>query len=278
MRNESAASAGPPALTAFQRRRRRAATVFAIAVFSFFLWPIALKELAPVRLDTVRLTGISGVGGLTPGGIRRRLHADAARPIVTAQATTASLRGLGLLGALPPGGLEDLQTVPLSEPPISADLPAFSTPASAITGFNPPSPPSGPDQGFPFVTAPGGATPSPPVVSPLSVDPPITGPVTPPVTPPDNPVTPPDPFVPPPVVPPIVAPFVAPPIDPVGPTKPILPDPGGPGSGTQGGGPVAGIPEPAVWLELVLGAGLAGAALRRARLQPATALRARSRA
>jgi len=274
MSNKSAASAGPPALTAFQRRRRRAATVFAIAAFSFFLWPIALKELAPIRLDTVRLTGISGVGGLTPGGVRRRLHADEAGSIVTAQDATPSLRGFGLLGALPPGGLEGLQTVPLSEPPISADLPAFSTPASAVTGFNPPSLPPGPDQGFPFTTTPGGPTPSPPVVAPPSVDPPITGPVT----PPDNPVTTPDPFVPPPVVPPIVAPFVAPPTDPGGPGGPFLPDPGGPGSGTQGGGPVAGVPEPAVWLELVLGAGLAGAALRRARLQPATALRARSRA
>ena len=272
MRNESAASAGPPALTVSQRRRRRAARVF--AALSFFLWPLALHELAPLRLDTLRLGGVGEADGGARGGLHAAHRSHARRTIVTAQAALPPLRGFGLLDALPSGELGDLQTVPPAEPAISADLPAFGRPASAITSFNPPTPSTRPDPGLPFVNAPGGTTPSPPIVSLPPVDPPIT----PPVTPPDNPVTPPDPSVPPPVVPPIVAPPTGP-VGP-GPIEPFLPDPGGPGGGTQGGGPVAGVPEPAVWLELVLGAGLAGAALRRARrgVQPATALRARSRA
>jgi hypothetical protein len=256
------------------------AMVFAIVAFSFFLWPLALHELAPLRLDTLRVGAIADAGGGAAGGPpgKRRVHA--ARTIVTAQAARPSWRGLDLMDALPPGPLADLQTLPPSEPAISADLPAFSTPASAIASFNPrSSSSSGPDQGFPFLTTPGGPAPAPPIVSLPPVDPPIS----PPVTPPDNPVTTPDPSVPPAVVaPPIVAPFVAPPIGPGGPDpiKPFLPDPGGPGGGTQGGGPGAGVPEPAVWLELVLGAGLAGMSLRRARreAQPAMTLRARSRA
>ena len=253
--------------------------MFAIVAFSFFLWPLALRELAPLRLETLRVAGIAEAGGGSAGGGGGRRHGRAARTVTAVRTARPPWRGFGLLSALPAGEPGDLQIVPPATPAVSADLPAFSTPASALTAFNPPSsPPSGPDQGFPFLTTPGGPTPAPPVVSPPPVDPPVSPPVDPPVVPPDNPVTPPDPSV----APPVVTPVTSPPIGPGGPDpiKPFLPDPGGPGGGTQGGGPVARVPEPGLWLELVLGAGLAGASLRRARRggQPAMALRARSRA
>ncbi|MGZ6014093.1 MAG: hypothetical protein ACXWK0_19820 [Caulobacteraceae bacterium] len=268
MSNESDASAGPPASPVIRRRRRRAAAVFAILAASFFLWPLALHELAPVRLEALRLGGPGGhhdrggVHGRSPRAWEPRARAAARAAIPAAQ-------DLGLLGALPPTVLGDLRNLPPIGPAVSADLPAFGVEASAISSFNPPSPPQGPDPGGPFVTAPGG--PTPPVIS--------QPPIAPPVTPPDNPVTPPNPPGPPPVGPPGNPPPVTPPppVVPGGPApfNPVVTEPGG---GSPGGGPVMIVPEPAVWLELVLGAGLAGMALRRARRQPATALRARSRA
>jgi hypothetical protein len=271
MSSASNASAGPPTLTAIQRDKRRR-VVFAIVAASFFLWPIALQhEFRTIRLDTVRLGEAGGAAGRAAGG---RVHAGAhrgyaPRQIVTA-AVTPGLQGLALLSPLPPSLLGSLERLPPIAAAVSADLPEFATPAAAISSFTSPSIPGGPAPGF--VSTPGGTNPPspPPVIGQPPVDPPVT-----------LPVTPPDPSSPPPVIlPPVTFP---PPIDPAGPgpIPPIITDPGGPGGGGPGGGPVAGIPEPGIWLELVLGAGLAGASLRsvrRDRGQPATALRARSRA
>jgi hypothetical protein len=272
MSNESDASTGPPALTVIRRRRRHA--VFATVAAIVLLWPLALQELAPLRLDTLRLAGASGPGGGVHGGHGGKHRTRAAPPFVTAQAAIPSLQGFGLLGALPPTVLGDLQNLPPTDPAVSADLPAFSTPASAVSSFNPTSFPQGSGPGGPFVTSPGGPTsPSPPIISQPPTDPPVT--------PPDNPVTTPDPSGPPPLLPPGNPPPVTPQVGP-GPVDPLLPDPGGPGGdGPAGDPPVSAVPEPGVWMELLLGAGLAGAALRHARRvrdQPATALRARSSA
>jgi hypothetical protein len=109
----------------------------------------------------------------------------------------------------------------------------------------------------------------PPETSPPGVEPPVIGPpVTPPVA--GTPTPPPD------------LPFEELPLTRDDALTGAGPGDGGPGSGGGQGGddpPASGIPEPAAWVELILGAGIAGALLRRARRgQPPTALRARSRA
>ncbi len=79
------------------------------------------------------------------------------------------------------------------------------------------------------------------------------------------PVSAPGPFTPPPVAPPPVVPPFKPPSPPVFP-PPVLPPP--PSNivsppGQVGGPPPSAIPEPGTWSILVLGLGLAGAAMRR---------------
>lgn len=95
--------------------------------------------------------------------------------------------------------------------------------------------------------------PGPPVTTTPVTQPPVTGP--PPVTPPGPPVT---------VIPPDVPPTFPPPIFPPPGNPPLTPPPGPP-PGPPVGPPPGPIPEPASWLLMIAGFGIAGAGLRRRR-------------
>ena len=183
--------------------------------------------------------------------------------------TLSSLRPRAFDTARAPGlDIENPQVAAFTNP--TAVTPTqVSFPAPSTTPF-----PSDPGIG-PFIGGPLPVTPTPPapppVVTPPVVTPPVVTPpvVTPPVvTPPDGPpvVTPPD--NPPGQPPVVVTPPEPPTIDPVIFPPPDSGNPGSGGPGTNGGppgGPTGTIPEPSAWMELILGAGLAGAALRRRR-------------
>ncbi len=270
----------PAVRTPAQKRRRFWARLGAFVLGGLFVLPTVLQtEPAPGRADAVQVAD-SGSGG--PGGRRSasrgahgRKAAPTSRPFYggVREAPLSELETLSSLGARG----ENLPHQASFET-ASPQIEDFSTPAAAISESGPfalPSPPIDPVGGTggvapPITTNPGNPT-TPPVIVPPVVTPPV---VTPPViTPPV--VTP--PVVTPPVVdptPPVVIPPSPPTVDPGFPSGPGGGGPGGPG--TPGGPGV--IPEPATWIQLILGAGMVGAMLRRRRTQPLTALRARSRA
>jgi hypothetical protein len=244
---------------------------------SLFLWPalLQIEKLAP-RIESLKVLGQAGAGGGHGGHTGK---GGAQPPGYRRGGLVAPAPNLGALREGPANRLEAL-----APPATTADVGAQD--------FVPPFDfgPTGPSQGGPdvpfslprprpvdsglFVVGPGGGpVTNPPVTDPGGPNPPVTNP---PVTnPPVDPGTPPPPGPPdthPPVVPPPVGPTpVTDPGPPVlGPGGTFTPpdDPGGPGPGPDprgGNPPIPGVPEPAVWLQLVLGAGLAGAALRRAR-------------
>jgi hypothetical protein len=252
---------------------------------AFLCLPTMLQiEPHPQRAEALRVVGPADAPGGRGAGSRRR----GARS--TQVATSAPRPFYGALREGLPSELETLQgglrarnadavrqDLEIENPQVgSFVIPAStsSTP-SPFPGLSPPSLPgdpaigviAGPQPVTPTTppTTPG--TPTPPVIDPI-IAPPI---VTPPVTTPTGPtvITPPDnPTVSPPVV---IDPPGPPTIDPLPPTiDGGTPDPvnaGLPGIGvlTSGdsGGPSGAVPEPSVWMELILGAGLAGAALRR---------------
>lgn len=282
------ASADPSPPAASKRRRRRGlASVLALAA-SLFMWPAILQiEKLPSRVETLKLLGAAEADGDHGGGSRRgkapRAGSRPPRGLTSNAPNYGALReGLPsvLAAQLPPAtptavALQDLaQAIEFAQAPPteSGPVPPFTLPTSR-------QPDPEPLVGFP---GPGGNPPvtNPPVVDPVVVNPPVTNP---PVVDPGNPpppvVTPPDGN--PPVVPPVGPPPVTNPNPPVeGPGGGTFTPPGDPGGGDPGGGnpPVSGVPEPSVWMELILGAGLAGASLRRMRRQPvAIALRAASR-
>lgn len=263
-------------------KRPRALITLAVLAASAFLWPAILQiEKLPARVESLKVLGPAERG---QGGDSQKGRGRTARAGHRAGGLTPPAPNFGALREGLPSVLE-------------AQLPPAATTAAAVLAqqfaqpidfSQPATPQGGPADPFnlptPNVVDPIGGTPGPGVAPPVT-NPPVTPPpvVNPPVTNPPPVV---DPGTPPPVVtppdgpPPVVSPPpVAPPpvISPNPPGGTFTPpgDPGGGGPG--GGGPPTGVPEPAVWLDLVLGAGLAGAALRRARLQPVMALRARSR-
>ncbi|MGZ6014465.1 MAG: hypothetical protein ACXWKM_01855 [Phenylobacterium sp.] len=248
----------------------------------FFCLPTVLQiERLAQRAETLQVMAPASPGGAHGAGSSRR----GARP--GRIAATAPRPFYGALREAPPSELETLSSLRgrAASVPARQDLEAenpqvasFAAPAAAVSptavSFPGPSTPSFPSEpgtligGPPPVTPP--TTPSPPVIVPPIVIPPVVTPptVTPPtvipvVTPSDNPpvVTPLPPLTP--DNPPIIDPY-QPPIDGGGP-GPGGPGPGNPGPGDPGpgGGPSGAVPEPSVWMELILGAGLAGAALRR---------------
>ena len=267
-----------------EKRRRFWRRLVTMVLAAFLVLPTVLQtELLPQRADVLQ-----GAGGGAGGGKGRASHAVPRRQIaaqtrqpfygavrdapLSALETLSNLRARGAT-APRQANLElenpQVESFAASEPTIPFSGPLAipdsdpTAPIGAIGGVAPPvstgpGDPITPPIVIPPVVAPPVIT--PPVVTPPVVTPPIGGPTTPPVvTPPDNP----------PVTPPVVIPPDPPPTDPGLPIGPIGGGPGGPGPP---------IPEPATWIQLILGAAMVGAVLRRRRTQPLTALRARSSA
>jgi hypothetical protein len=298
MATEPPASADPtlPDVRLARRRRRRAAAAITVLT-TLLVWPSLLdSELGAKRIDTLRVLGpvaSQGAGVSAPGASRHtpRISPGHARTGLLPNFGALREGPMGLLtaDAAPPARPAAL-TGPAATDLVTGGLGPLQT-ANPAPGFGPPPIfPTMPSVGQPDPSIIYGPVPSPggpPVTPPVVIQPVVTPPGTPPVvTPPDQPpVVPPEP-------PPIVSPPSNPPPDGPGPgTPPVIlnPDPGtgcgldpcgsGPGGGGPGPNPVSGAPEPALWLQIVLGTGLLGAAMRRRRrLQLATALRARSRA
>jgi hypothetical protein len=258
-----------------------------MVVGGLFVLPTVLQtEPQPQRADAVQAEGAGGGAG---GGKGRSSHAASYRQ--TAAQTRqpfyggvrdAPLSALETLSSLRARGASAPQraSLELENPQVesfstaSADLSSLAPlaipdgqilPIGAVGGVAPPVTTNPGNPITPPIIIPPVVTPpvvTPPIVTPPVVTPPITGPTTPPViTPPDDP----------PVTPPVVIPPDPPPADPGFPSGPIGGGPGGPGRP----GP---IPEPATWIQLILGAAMVGAVLRRRSAQPLTALRARSSA
>ena len=297
MSTEPPASADPvnPDVRLRRRRRRRRAAALATLI-GLLVWPGLLDSELQKRLDSLRVLGpVAGqAGGGGPAGHRTPRHAGPRLARAPLPPNFGALRegAAGPLGAqvAPAQEVAQALTDPLSAELVSRGVDPFLPAVAGPGGGTPFAPPS-----FPPIQPPdpviGGPGPSPggpptqppdPVINPPVVNPPSQPPV---VTPPDQPpVVPPEP-------PPIVSPPTTPPGGPGPGVPPVVPNPGpgvscgadpcGGGGGGGGGGPppVSGAPEPALWLQMVLGTGLAGAALRQRRAQrPATALAARSRA
>jgi len=285
-----------------RRRRRRRTSAFLAVLIALLVWPNLLDSELGKRLDSLRVLGpVAGHGAGGGAGA-----ASKGRPAgVRLGPQIAYLGGIPNFGALREGMANPLtaQASPLEAAPEILALPD----GDLLAGLSPITPvatpaDSGPPPSFPVVTTPnidpdpiifvpgtpgtpGGG--NPPVIGPPVVTPPVTPPpvVSPPDTPPVTPVE------PPPIVSPPNNPPIQPPTDP-GQPPPVIVNPGpgtscadepcggGPGGGGGGGGPppVSAAPEPAAWLEMILGATLLGVAMRRRRSQPATALRARSKA
>jgi hypothetical protein len=312
MSPEPAASADPDASVAAVRRRRRTAGL--AALLALLVWPGLLGgDLPRHRIDSLRVLGplapqAHGAGAGPFGAHRppRLAYARPPPPLPNDGAPTEDAPRRPLASEQPEGpGLITL-----------ADL-ADTAPGQLVPAIFSPSPSGGPGPDMPFIlpgvggpsdtgpfviapgttppTLPPGQPPNPPVIVPPPGQPPVT-PTIPPDTPPPivgPPIVGPPVVIPPEAPPPIVGPpdtpppFVGPPVGPPGPplTPPgtscveagDCPSGGGPGGG--GGPPAEAVPEPALWAEMILGTLLAGAALRlrRKQLQPATALRARSR-
>jgi hypothetical protein len=262
-----------------------------------FMWPGLLQtENLPARAEHLQVLGPaqdSGPGGVHAAGPARRIARGIPHLNVPAPNFGALREGPA---SLPFNTFASLDPTPLANPEL---LEAVSNtpqtppgqPAVPFVLPDPTGPRPEPDS---FVGGPGPTGPNPPTNPPITNPPdPVPPVVGPPVDPGNPPVTPPvsPPDGPPPVVTPTSPPLTNPDPPPVVvPNQPFSPpfDPGGPGGGGPGdGGPggkggdnpqPSGAPEPGVWLDLVLGAALAGASLRRQRRQPAMALRAVSRA
>lgn len=275
------------------KRRRFRLRLAAFATGGLFSLPTVLQmEPHPQRADTLQVVGPAasatghGAGSSRGRGRPAQIAAAAQRPFYGALReappseleTLSSLRGRA--SSTPrPAGLEvqnpqigDFSTpAAVASTPVSfpaAPAPSFPAEPGTVLIGGPSGPPTTPNPPAPPVIVPPVVTPpvvTPPVTPPV-VTPPVTTPPGPPVvTPPDNPpVSPPGVVTPP--EPPIIDPFPPPPDGGPGPGDP---GPGGPGPGGPGpggpGGPPPGVPEPSVWIELILGAGLAGAALRQRR-------------
>lgn len=266
----SAGSNSPAARLRVRRRRRAAALGVLIA-----LWPAMLQiELLPLRAESLRVLGPAG--GQGQSGRHAGPRAGGARP-------AAMSPPLPSAGALPSdaAAIVAAQLPPIVDentPVRLVDL-ALTGPGSIDPGVEPSSSPFTPPPGL---TSPGGPGVTGPERPTTPASPPPSGPPDPPVT---NPTDPTDPRQPP---------IVSPPSDPpvIGPSPPSFPGvPGGPGgpqtisptnprTDEPGGGPdghqppVSGVPEPAVWLQMILGTALLGAAMRRRRRLQPTALRA----
>jgi hypothetical protein len=311
MSPEPTASADPDASAAAVQRRRRRTALLAVLI-ALIVWPGLLDgDLPHHRMDSLRVLGplaprLGGAAGAGPSRAhRRRPQLAHARPSPPANyGAVVEDAPVTLLASEQPAGPGRITLAELAGAAPGQLLPAIFSPSPSggpgpdlpfgLPGVGGPSYP----EPFPVIapatpppTLPPGQPPSPPVIISPPGQPPDTPPVTPPVTPP--PLTPPD--TPPPIVGPPIAgpPDTPPPI--VGPLGPPVTPPGvscveagdcptdggpggGPGGGGPGGSPGGAVPEPALWAQMILGTLLAGAALRRRRLQLATALRARSKA
>jgi hypothetical protein len=252
----------------FRRRRRRWRRVALAAAAGLFMWPAVLQfERLPQRLDSLRMLGPVGEPAAQGGGQPRR----ARRPI----RSSAPAPSHGALRESPPAMLEaqppPATTARLTTEDMGKAIERISFSSSASTSSSGSAGPfsvpilgtADPDPFAPLIPqGPGGPGPNPSVVNPPVVGPPVT-------TPPGGN---------PPVVQPQVDPPVIPPGGPGGPLTPPFDFTGpGPGPGDENP-PAPAIPEPSAWIELILGAALAGTALRRSRHQRATALRASSSA
>ena len=281
MSDSPPASAAQKPLPLWKRLRPRALVLMLALAASIFMWPGLLQfEKLPARAAQLEVLGPAapgGGGGAPSHGARVR---SARLPHLNIPAPAYGALREGPAG-LPFAQMASLDPQPIADPELVK--------AVSYTPLAPPSGPTGgpfvppgltdprPEPGD-FVGGPGPTGPTspgnPPITTPTDPGPPVVGPpvVGPPVDPGNPPVTP--PVVGPPDGPPVVTPppVTNPPpiVDPDPPFTTQPTDPGGP--------PPSGAPEPGIWLELIVGAGLAGMALRRARLQPATALRAVSRA
>jgi hypothetical protein len=260
-------------IASLKRARPRALMVMLSLAASAFMWPGLLQiEKLPARAEHLAVLGPAddSGGGLaaSPRPVRHRTRL----PHLNVPAPSFGALREGPTGP-PFAQLSSLTPALLANPDLLKPV-SFTPQAPTAPPADPfvlPGPRPSPDD---FVGGPGPAGPNrpgnPPITNPNDPGPPV---VNPPVDPGAPPVTP--PVVTPPDGPPPLTHPNPPVIDPTSPFTPDDPVDGGPGGG---GPPPSGAPEPGVWLELILGAGLAGIALRRARLQPATALRAVSRA
>jgi hypothetical protein len=286
MTNPPDASAESLTLTV-ARRRRRWARVLGIVATSFAAWPTVLQiEPHALRADSLGVAGANDGGAGLGGG---RARASMLRGPASVRTSRAPTPTFGALREAPPSELETLSSLrqsgaqgPFQQGVVrAADAPGFVGPTvnlpsgGELGGDAPPISPLTSPAATPSDTAPIIATPSPggtPVTVPPIVVPP--GAPTPPVTSPPV-VTPPGPpgGIPPTTPPIVITPPDNPPVtDPITPIEPTGPNPpGGPGLPSP-------TPEPATWLEMLLGAGMVGAALRSRRAQRATALRAFSNA
>jgi|GEM_PF-4648263 len=255
-----------------RRKRQRLLARLALAA-ALFLWPAILQiEKLTHRAESLKVLGQAEAGGPAAGhrgtgqphhagyrrggpaaptpsyGALREALADVLEAQLPPVMTLADARAPDLVRQL----LLDATAPSRGGPDLSFPLSRPSTPDTGVI-FGPAGPGGGPPVTNPPVVDPGG--PNPPVIDPPVVDPGTPPPV---VTPPDGhpPVVPPPP-------PPVTNPN--PPVE--GPGGGTFTPPGDPGGGGPSGGnpPIPPVPEPAVWLQLVVGAGLAGAALRRAR-------------
>jgi hypothetical protein len=269
----TAESASAPA----SRRGRWVRTV-ALMASAFFATATGLQiEAHQQQAETLRVLGPVGASGSGAAGShpRGRWNGAAAgvQPVALGALHEAPATGLqtlpGEAGGFAPSTLEFVAADPdgaipasgrTNATPASFSGPSLFTPSGPI-GTAAPSPPTSgglpttgpvlpPITGLPLTSPP--AVTSPPVVPPPIVVAPPTGTLDPPT----------DPQV---VAPPIVT--ALPPIDPStggpeGPTEPSMPGVPGP-SGPQPATPLAAAPEPSTWLDLIVGLGLTGAALRR---------------
>jgi len=253
-----------------RRKRQRLLARLALAA-ALFLWPAILQiENLIHRAESLKVLGQAEAGGPAAGhrgagqphhagyrrggpaaptpsyGALREALADVLETQLPPVMTLADARAPDLVRQL----LLDATAPSRGGPDLSFPLARPSTPDTGVI-FGPAGPGGGPPVTNPPVVDPGG--PNPPVIDPPVVDPGTPPPV---VTPPDGH---------PPVVPPPPVTNPNPPVE--GPGGGTFTPPGDPGGGGPSGGnpPIPPVPEPAVWLQLVVGAGLAGAALRRAR-------------
>ncbi len=278
MSERSPVSADPSAHSEKRKRERRRARI-ALGV-AIAMWPAILQiERLGHRAESLKVIGQTEVadGRGHGGGARQLLLPGYRRSGVTAPAPNYGALREGLpdvLAAHLPAAvtLADARESDFLQPlDFALADPSQGGPDLPFSGLPTP---GTPDTGVIFgPSGPGGGTPgNPPVVDPGGTNPPVTNP---PVVDPGQPQP---PVVTPPLPPPVTDPN--PPVTDPGTLGPPG-DSGGTPPGTPPGDPPipSGVPEPAVWLQLVLGAGLAGASLRHARRrQPvAIALRARSR-
>ena len=306
------ASADPIAVAAALKRRRRQRRWAMVTA----AWTVLIASLPnvlqiephprPVRLDTVRLLGPLTASGGRTGPARVRAAGNPPAPISYGAFREARPSALDLgagRGAFP--GLFDGAPTLTSDDPAN-DLPprigtgplspaTFSyagavTPIGGLAGGGTPVTPViiTPPPTTPVTTPPTDPVPTTPVITPPVTVPVVTPPVidpppTPPPTPPTTPGTPPV-IVPPVTTPPITSPPVVTPegppvvtvVTPIDPSDPGVTPPDGVSPIEPGAGP-AGVPEPAVWVEMIAGFAALGLVLRRRR-QPPTTLRARSSA